>query len=133
MTRTRLMSLFCLLILAIASAPTGVAANPGVEQFVRVEADLRAATNEGMRRRLVLLDSPEYSAEADERLDAETRGRVAAVYAAHGTTAAAHSAFGTRYAAEIEAWVMQHPEWRSRQQALQSEFESLSSQFSAAR
>lgn len=132
MSRTFLKSLLLLLVLKVAAA-ADASASAGFERFVQVEAELRAATNEGMRQRLALLGSAGYSAEADERLDAETRARVAAVYAAHGTTAAAHASFGTRHAAEIEEWVAQRPEWRSRQQALQSEFESLSSQFSAAR
>lgn len=133
MSRTFLKSLLFLLLLAVGPLAADASANPGFERFLTIEAELRAATNEGMRQRLALLGSPDYSEEADERLDARTRARVAAVYAAHGTTAAGHAAFGTRHADEIEAWVVQHPEWRSRQQALQSEFESLSSQFSAAR
>ena len=105
----------------------------GPDMYVYVEVSVREATIEGMRQRLPLLQSADYTVEADNAIDAQTRLRIADVYAQFGTTASAHVAYGTRQAALVGEWLDQNPTWKSRLASLDSQFRSLSNQLSASR
>lgn len=119
----------CLWLLCL----TASAEIDGPDMYVYVEVSVREATIEGMRQRLALLQRSDYSIDADNAIDTQTRVRVADVYAQFGTTASAHVAYGTRNAALIGAWLDQNPTWKSRQATLNSQFRSLSDQLSASR
>jgi hypothetical protein len=112
---------------------TAIAQIDGPDTYVYVEVSVREATLEGMRQRLALLQSPRYTPEQDGALDAQTRLRIADIYASFNTTASAHVAYGTRNAALIAAWLEQNPTWRSRRATLDSQFRSLSEQLSVSR
>ena len=105
----------------------------GPDMYVYVEVSVREATIEGMRQRLTLLQRSDYTIEADNVVDVQTRLRIADVYAQFGTTASAHVAYGTRNAALIGEWLNQNPTWKSRLASLDSQFRSLSNQLSASR
>lgn len=105
----------------------------GPDMYVYVEVSIREATIEGMRQRLALLQSPQFTLDADNALDNQTRVRIADVYAQFGTTAGAHLAYGTRNARLIDQWLDENPTWKSRYATLDSQFRSLSNQLSASR
>ncbi len=105
----------------------------GPDTYVYVEVSVREATLEGMRQRLALLQRSDYTLEVDNAVDAQTRVRIADVYAQFKTTAGAHVAYGTQHAQAIEAWLDQNPTWRSRFATFNSQFRSLSDQLSASR
>lgn len=110
-----------------------VAEIDGPDTYVYVEVSVREATIEGMRQRLTLLQSTQYSVEGDNAVDVQTSIRIAGIYAQFGTTPGAHVAYGTRNAALIDAWVNQNPTWQNRYATLDSQFRSLSNQLSASR
>ena len=105
----------------------------GPDTYVYVEVSLREVTIEGMRQRLALLQGSNYSVAADDAIDAETRVRVADVYARFGTSVGAHMAYGTRHASLIETWLNENPTWKGRYASLDSQFRSLSEQLNASR
>lgn len=105
----------------------------GPDMYVYVEVSVREATIDGMRQRLALLKGSDYTLEADTAIDAQTRTRVADVYAQFGTTAGAHVAYGMRHRATIDAWLNENLSWQSKYAALDSQFRSLSDQLSASR
>jgi hypothetical protein len=105
----------------------------GPDMYVYVEVSVREITLEGMRQRLALLQSSDYSVASDNTLDAQTRVQIADIYAQFGTTAGAHLAYGTRHVAQIEEWLEQNPTWKDRYAALDTQFRSLSDQLSALR
>ena len=105
----------------------------GPDMYVYVEVSVREATIEGMRQRLTLLQRSDYTIEADNVVDVQTRLRIADVYAQFGTTASAHVAYGTRNAALISECLDQNPTLKSRQANLDSQFRSVSDQLSASR
>jgi hypothetical protein len=112
---------------------TAYAELDGPDMYVYVEVSVREATIDGMRQRLTLLQSPQYTLEADAAVDQLTRVRIADVYAQFGTTPGAHVAYGTRNAARIEQWLDENPTWKGRYATLDSQFRSLSNQLSASR
>lgn len=135
-----LRTLFILLACTVATstaAQTPPAPNlHPFERYVAVDVTVRELTVEGMRTRLALLRDtadPAQRQHADEQLDGETQQRIASFYAASGTSASRHAAFGSRFEPLIAQWLDEHPDWRSRTAAVDAEFQSLSSQFSAAR
>lgn len=65
---------------------TAIAAIDGPDMYVYVEVSVREATIEGMRERLSLLQSSQYTAAGDDAVDAQTRVRIADIYSRFGTT-----------------------------------------------
>lgn len=105
----------------------------GLDMYVYVEISVREATVEGMRQRLALLKRSDYSKDADNAIDAQTRVRVSNVYTQFGTTAAAHVAYANRNAAALDSWLVANPAWRQKYAELDSQFRSLSEQLNASR
>jgi hypothetical protein len=105
----------------------------GPDMYVYVEVSVREITVEGMRQRLALLQSSDYTKQADEAIDTNTQVLVADIYKQFGTTASSHVAYGTRHAEQVKSWLEENPSWQSRYAALDSQFRSLSNQLSALR
>lgn len=123
----------CLLAVACLASSSMADGLDGPDMYVYVDVSVREVTLEGMRQRLSLLQSSDYSAESDAALDAQTRVQIADVYLQFGTTAGGHAAYGTRNRAQIEEWLEANPEWKDRYATLATQFRALSDQLSASR
>lgn len=94
--------------------------------YIELELTVRELTIAGMRERVALRASSNYTRAADHALDERIRARISEVYRSHETTPGAHLAFGTRERKLIREWLSIHPELQQRYQALSSEFRTLS-------
>ncbi|MGH8177226.1 MAG: hypothetical protein ACREV5_13280 [Steroidobacter sp.] len=133
MSRKLLHTLWFAISLSIACFAARADGIDGPDMYVYIDVSAREITLEGMRQRLALLQSSEYSAETDDAIDSQTRLQIADVYVQFATTPAAHAAYGTRQGERIEAWLNENPDWKNRYATLDSQFRSLSDQLSASR
>jgi hypothetical protein len=100
--------------------------------FLQADVDARQLTLEGMSQQITLLNSGASSDQIYLSVSAN-EANVEAVFASYGTSAAAHSAYGTKNSKVIETWMREHPEWQQTYDDLNAEFEWLSEQLSTLR
>ena len=102
------------------------------ETYVRVDVEARQLTIDGMHQQVDML-SGDVMIDTINSVSESNRDKVNTMFNYYGTTASAHSAYGTRYGKEIEQWLAGHSDWEQTYDALDDEFSSLSQQLSTLR
>jgi hypothetical protein len=110
-----------------------VAASANAEEltpslYVQIDQEVREITIFGMQERLSMLAE---GADDEQQINASlaVQQSVGAVFAAHGTTAEKHAAYGTRNAEGIAAWLEENPQWKQSDAELARRFNALVAQF----
>ena len=102
------------------------------ETLVRADVQARETTLDGMQMQIDLL---QQSASPDALMQASMANQAAveAVFAAHGTTGARHSAEWTQQREAVEEWLTVHSDWQQTYQNLNTKFQSLAQQLDSLR
>lgn len=119
-------------ILLIASV-SAHAQSLSPQSFVQIDIAVREITLDGMNERILLLSTGSATSKDELALDKAHQQAVADTYRTYGTTANAHTLYGTHNAQAIANWLEQNPEWQAHYDDIAAEFESLSAQLDGLR
>ena len=118
-----------ILLAAVCATGTAAATEPLTPAlYVQIEHEARQVTISGMQQRLQLL-AQGGDTEVLQQADLANQQQVTEVFAAYGTTAAKHAAYGAAQADEIAAFIADNPEWAEDARRLDNEFDALVAQF----
>lgn len=132
--RTDLTKQAILLLLLLMIVPlTGYAEGFTPQTYVAIDLEVRKITLNGMAESVALLRGGSSTPEQEIALALANQQQVDRTYRSRGTSAAAHAAYGSRYAKEIEEWLAENPDWQQQYDSLIQEFNFLSNQLNGLR